>query len=274
MSRMPKTYVDDSGRPFDPSFQGSRQERAFVRDALGELFEDHWLTDVLYRVQGGKEATVYCCRAHPSTGRDLLAVKVFRPRIFRAMRNDSHYRLGRGMLDEEGKTVVDGRSRRALRKRTSYGKRLSALSWVRHEHRALREIHAAGGDVPEPLAVAENAILMEFVGDERGPAPLLRSVHLEAHEARDVHARILRTVDVALDLYRVHADLSAYNVMLHDGELRVIDWPQCVDALRHPDAFSLLVRDLDRLGRAFARWGVETDPLGLAMRLWEERIGP
>jgi len=271
----PEARVDlaDDHRRFDPTFTGSLQEQRYVRDALLNLFEDLWFDDVLYRVQGGKEATVYCCRAHPSTGRELIAAKVFRPRMFRAMRNDSHYRLGRGMLDGDGKSVLDGRSRRALRKGTSYGKKLNSISWVRHEWKTLKALHAAGADVPEPLAVDTNAILMEFMGDERGPAPVLHSVHLERDEAREVHERILRTVETALDTYRVHADLSAYNVMMFEDELRVIDWPQCVDASRHPDAFSLLVRDLDRLGKRFARWGFETDPIGTATEMWRDRFG-
>ena len=80
---------------FTPTFTGSRQEQRWIKDALGEFYAERWFTDVLYRVQGGKEATVYCCRAHPATGLDLIAAKVFRPRMFRAMKNDSLYKIGR-----------------------------------------------------------------------------------------------------------------------------------------------------------------------------------
>ena len=55
----------------------------------GGFYEDKWFTDVLYRVKAGKEATVYCCQAGPAVGHELIAAKVYRPRMFRAMRNDS-----------------------------------------------------------------------------------------------------------------------------------------------------------------------------------------
>jgi RIO kinase 1 len=266
---------DESGplRPFDPTFTGSRQERAWIRDNLSGLYQDRWFTDVLYRVSGGKEATVYCCRAHPSTGFDLLAAKVFRPRVFRAMRNDSRYKLGRTALDEEGKTLRGSREHRALRKRTSFGKRLDAVSWCQHEYKTLRRLFDAGADVPRPLVVVENAILMEFVGDENGPADLLQSVRLGEAEARSVLERLVRNVGVMLDVYRIHADLSAYNVLYHEGEVTIIDLPQCVDALRHPEAFELLTRDLDRLCRYFARQGVERNAQVLAWNLWERHLG-
>jgi RIO kinase 1 len=188
--------------------------------------------------------------------------------MFRAMRNDHTYKLGRGMIDAHGKSVLDSRSRRALVKKTSYGKRLETASWVRHEYHALEELHAAGADVPVPIACSENAILMEFVGDEDGAAPILHSVSLDRTEAEALLKRLIRNVEIMLGTYRIHADLSAYNVLYRNGEVRIIDFPQTVDAIRHPDAFRLFARDIDRLCRYFARQGVETDPTGLTLDLW------
>ena len=88
---------------FEPSFTGGRQEIAFLKAALEEFWEDQLITDVVFRVKGGKEANVYACRAHPVTGERLLAATVFRPRRFRAMKNDSLYKQGRTLMDEEGK---------------------------------------------------------------------------------------------------------------------------------------------------------------------------
>jgi len=72
----------------------------------------------LRQVKGGKEATVYCCAAHPATGQDLLAAKVYRPRIFRQLRNDARYRQGRQILGGTAKVVRDHRHLRAVRKGT------------------------------------------------------------------------------------------------------------------------------------------------------------
>jgi len=259
--------------PFEPTFTGSRQERRYIRESLGEFYEDRLFLDVLYRVQGGKEANVYCLQANPKLGRKLIAAKVFRPRMFRAMRNDSFYKIGRGIMDGEGKLVLDGRSLRAIAKNTRYGKMLGTASWVQHEYGLLEELHAAGADVPKPIASSSNAILMEFIGDEDGPAPILNSISLDRSEAKSLLDRILTSVEAMLSCYRVHGDLSAYNVMYRDGDPVIIDFPQAVDTLRHPNAFMVFSRDIDRLCRYFTKQGVETDPIGLAHDMWADGVG-
>jgi RIO kinase 1 len=258
---------------FETTFTGGHQECRWLFESLSEFIEDGYVTDVLFRVKGGKEATVYCCRAAPGADPPLLAAKVFRPRMFRAMRNDALYKEGRGMLDGEGKLVLDGRSRRALAKKTAYGRALDTASWVRHEYGALADLCAAGADVPKPLAAGPNVILMEFVGDEEGAAPTLSSIRLPAEEARPLLDRLLANVETFLSCFRVHADLSAYNVLLWRGEVRIIDLPQVVDALRHPGAFELFRRDLARLCEYFGRQGVAVDSESLARDLWRRWIG-
>src|SRR5690242_12809648 len=68
---------------FRPSYKARREdrgERQWIIDALGDSYQDKLIDDVLRLVRGGKEATVYVCRAHPSAGVPLLAAKIYRPR--------------------------------------------------------------------------------------------------------------------------------------------------------------------------------------------------
>ena len=122
------------GYNFEPTFTGSRQERKYIRESLGEFYEDRLFTDVLYRVQGGKEANVYRCAAHPATGEKWLAVKVYRPRMFRNLRNDHRYRQGRTTLMPNGRPVKarDKRLKRAMAGKTNLGKQVSHISWLMH----------------------------------------------------------------------------------------------------------------------------------------------
>ena len=46
-----------------------------VEVALDQFFTEGLITEVLHVVKSGKEATVYCCQAHRSTGVELLAQK-------------------------------------------------------------------------------------------------------------------------------------------------------------------------------------------------------
>ena len=254
---------------FEPEFTGRYREYVWIKEALGGFWADKVFTDVLYRVKPGKEATVYCLRAHPSTRLGLIAAKIYRPRMFRAMRNDWIYRQGRNTLDEEGKTVRDRRSKLAMRKKTRFGKHLITASWNLNEYQTLSTLHAAGADVPRPIAHGHNCILMEHIGDEQQAAPILQAVHLDPGEARRVFDRLIENVTLFLKCDLIHADLSAYNVLYWDGHATIIDFPQAVDPWKNPSAFALFARDIERLCKYFSRLGVACDPVGITTDLWE-----
>ncbi|MDJ0521744.1 MAG: RIO1 family regulatory kinase/ATPase [Planctomycetota bacterium] len=266
------TQDHDLSSAFHPTFTGGRQEKQWILQSLRGFYVDEWFTDVLFRVKGGKEATVYCCRAHPATGLDLIAAKIYRPRMFRAMKNDSLYKIGRLIRSSEGK-YPDDRTARALKKRSRYGRALDAGAWCMHEVEMLETMWDAGVQVPRVIENTHNAILMEFVGDEYQAAPILQSVSLERDEAEALWERLVHYVRAMLGAYVVHADLSPYNLLYWDEELHVIDLPQAVDAIRHPQAYELFARDVDRIAAYFVRQGLEIDAQGLAFDLWQEAYG-
>jgi RIO kinase 1 len=265
--------MDDTEGGFNPSFSGSKHEREWIFTYLGPFYHDNVILDVLKQVKGGKEATVYCCQAHPATGQDLIAAKVYRPQMFRNLRNDAMYREGRAVLDESGKAVWGGREYRAMAKKTRFGQDLRHLAWLTNEYETLQALHAAGADVPRPFAFSENAILMEYLGTPEWPAPVLQQVTLAPEEARPLFDRLLWNVELMLfDHNRVHGDLSAHNVLYWQGQATIIDFPQAVGAYQNPHAEELLARDVERLCQYFARFGVSTNAAGLARDLWKRYL--
>ncbi|WP_250635868.1 RIO1 family regulatory kinase/ATPase domain-containing protein [Microbacterium sp. CGR1] len=73
--------------------------------------------------------------------------------------------------------------------------------------------------------------------------------------------------DQIVDLMRIfaaagfaHGDLSAYNLLVHDGRVRVIDLPQIVDIIANPRGLDLLHRDCVNICDWFTRRRVERDP--------------
>jgi RIO kinase 1 len=266
--------VDDLVREetFDFTYHASRGERGWLLDILGGFYREGWISDILHVVQAGKEATVYCCEADPSHGRRLVAAKVYRPATQRTMRNDAIYKEGRPLIDENGRRITDQRTRRAVARHTRYGRRAERISWIEHEYQTLVTLHAAGADVPEPLAQEGNAMLMEYLGERGRAAPLLQSVHLEPDEAQRVWRRLLANVETMLACGRIHADLSAFNVLYWRGRPYIIDLPQAVDGRWNSSALSLLERDLARLGGYFRRYGVEVDATDLALDLWNRYL--
>lgn len=269
----PAVEANKDKQEFHPSFTGSKHERQWIMEYLGPFYEDNVITDVLRVVKGGKEATVYCCRANPTLGVEFIAAKVYRPRMFRQLRNDAVYRQGRAVIDEEGKAVLRGRREKlAMLKKTDFGQVLRHTTWLSNEFQTLKQLHAAGADVPQPFASSDNAILMEYVGDGNFPAPALSQVRLAPHAARSFFERLIHNIELMLAHDRVHGDLSAYNVLFWDDAIKIIDLPQAVNPYLNADAFTLLARDVERVCAYFARYGLHSNSTQIARDFWERHI--
>jgi RIO kinase 1 len=251
------------------TYTPTKSERPYLIESLGEFFEDELLVDILYKVRVGKEATCYCCRAHPQVGGGLLAAKVYRPREFRAMRNDWYYRIGRTMSTGGRGVAYRGRVQRALKKHSRFGKQVETLSWSKNEYALLTQLSERGADVPKPVASSDKTIVMEYFGDEVRGAPTLHMVSLESAEAHALFARVMGNIEIMLRDFLVHADLSAHNILYCDGQVRIIDLPQAIEADKHPGAFELLARDVDRVCQYFRKQGVASNPMDLAIDLWQ-----
>ena len=261
--------VDDQ-RSFAFTYQASRNERTWITDSLGTFYEMQWFSDVLRLIKGGKEASVYQCAvgpASPSQGR-YLATKIYRPRRFRQLKNDYIYREGRPDLDGDGNVIINGGMLHAMQNRSEYGRQLSHASWIEHEYQTLQIMHAAGADVPVPYTRGDNAILMEYIGGEEMAAPTLNTIDLTPGEARLLFERVLHNVELMLAQGRVHADLSAYNILYWQGEITLIDFPQAISPEENRNAYLIFERDLTRVCEYFAHQGVPADPRRLAARLW------
>ena len=78
----------------------------------------------------------------------------------------------------------------------------------------------------------------------------------------------MRNVELCLACERIHGDLSAYNILYWEGSLVLIDFAQAVDPRYNPDVFELLARDIERVYRYFAAYGVTADPSAVARDMW------
>jgi RIO kinase 1 len=264
---------DEAEYGFQPSYKSASNdhfEHQWIVEALSGFYYDKLIDDVLRAVKGGKEASVYCCAANDSTGVEFIAAKIYRPRMFRSLKNDAVYREGRGIPALSGKTVGarDRRAARAVHQMTRFGHELRIGSWIGHEFETLRLLHDAGADVPRPYGQANSAIMMEYLGDGEMAAPTLNHVALGRDEAPALFERVMRNVELMLAQHRVHADLSAYNLLYWDGAIKLIDFPQAVDPRINPHAESLLARDVERVCQYFSRFGIKADARRMARDLW------
>ncbi len=270
------TDFSDHEDDFVPSYAASLDplhfERQWIIESVGGFYRDNIIADVTRLVKGGKEANVYCCLATPETGVELIAAKLYRPRTLRHLRNDAVYKEGRLLLDSEGKETRGGRETRALMKKTRFGKHLGFMNWIMHEYRVQQELYDDGADVPRPISQRGNTILMNYIGDEWGPAPTLSEIKLDLDEAQPLFRRVMDNVRLMLAHHYVHGDLSAYNILYWSGKVTIIDFPQMVDARANQNAYSFLERDIQRVSEYFNRFEVNADPTDLTLTLWDNYI--
>lgn len=219
-----------------------------VREVLEDVFDQRTVLAVLHlmnrgvlaklygTVSTGKEARVYWGKDRD--GRDL-AVKIYLIVTAEFRRGRLKYILGDPRF--EGASL---RGRELI------------YAWARKEYRNLRRASQFGIPCPKPIAVYENILVMEFIGRDGVPAPLLKdSPPSRPYEAfRELQSYIERMV---LEAGLVHADLSEYNILVEDDRLVIIDWGSAVLS-SHPNAEEFLLNDIRNVYRFFRELGVDT----------------
>ena len=213
----------------------------------------------------GKEADVHLLwRGVPATDRScLLAAKRYRDARHRQFHRDAAY--------TEGRRVRRSRENRAMRTRTAFGRDLIAAEWAWTEFAALKTLWTAGAAVPYPVQIVGTELLLEFVGDADGlAAPRLAEL---PDRGDALHPLWDQAVELLVLLARggvAHGDLSAYNLLVHDGRLVMIDLPQVVDVVANPQGAAFLDRDALTVAGWFDRRGRPTDAGALLELLHRE----
>ncbi len=237
--------------------------------AVYKLVQDGYIDAFGGPVSTGKEASVFEALGgqageRPDSGARTaddtpghpdreVAVKVYRI-------NTSNFRQMRDYL--EGAPRFEG---------IASDKKAVVLAWTKKEFANLSRARKAGVRVPEPIAVQRNVLVMELVGHADDRARRLSEVTVENPEtAYGVVREYMRR------LYRaglIHGDLSEYNMIIHDGELVVIDLGQAV-TVHHPNAGEFLERDCVNVANFFTRAGHSVSAEDLRAYVTEPEADP
>ena len=218
----------------------------------------------------GKEADVFLLRRGvPGTDRScLLAAKRYRSTDHRMFHRDSGYL--------EGRRTRASRENRAMANRSAFGRELIASQWAGAEFGALARLYAAGVLVPYPAQILGTEVLLEFIGSADGTAaPRLAETRPAAAELAGLWDQLVRALVALARDGLAHGDLSAYNLLVHDGRLVMIDLPQVVDVIANPRGAWFLDRDAENIGRWFAGHGlsgVRPEPTDLPALLRREAL--
>jgi len=207
--------------------------------AIYKLVQDGHIDAFGGPISTGKEANVYEALGADDTD---VAVKIYRI-------NASNFQQMREYLEGDPRFEGIGSDKKKV-----------VLAWTKKEFANLSRAKQAGVRVPDPIAVERNVLVMELVGLVEDRARRLAEVDVENPEtAFEVVREYMRRLYGA---GLVHGDLSEYNLIVHDGELVVIDLGQAA-TVHHPNADEFLDRDCRNVAAFFTRQGIDVDPADL-----------
>ena len=223
----------------DHDFSAERATLEEVFDQATRMVIYRFLTEgVLNEVHGvvsaGKEARVYWGKSKEGTD---LAVKIY-------LTSSAEFKKGMTKY-------IEGDYRF---KGVKHDTRSLIFAWAQKEFRNLEQADKVGVNVPKPIAVKNNVLVMEFIGKEGVSAPSLKE-QMPANPEKTYHQMLtsLRKLYKKADL--VHGDASEYNIMMWKRNAVIFDMGQAVPT-SHPLARFLLERDLVNLNKFFSRLGV------------------
>uniref|UniRef100_A0A182YC76 Serine/threonine-protein kinase RIO1 n=1 Tax=Anopheles stephensi TaxID=30069 RepID=A0A182YC76_ANOST len=210
-----------------------------TRMILFKLLNRSMITEINGCISTGKEANVY--HATSNSGRDY-AIKIYKTSILTFKDRDKYvtgeYRFRHGYSKHNPRKMV--------------------RTWAEKEMRNLVRMKKCDLPVPEPILLRSHVLVMEFIGHNGWPAPKLKDVELSGLKARELYRD---TVEMMWTLYNrcklVHADLSEFNLLYHEGKIVIIDVSQSVEH-EHPHALEFLRKDCTNVTDFFRKREVST----------------
>jgi len=220
----------------------------FANADLNALSKMGFLDELIAGIKTGKEASVFLGK----NSEGLVAVKMYTDLRVRSFKRDASYR--------EGRFIGDSRIEKAIEQGSQTGLDAPPNLWVQEEFRQMKHLYGHGVKVPKAIAVNGISIIMEFIGDENGnPAPRISDLKMEKDEAEEAFRQSVQNLKRIVDSGRVHGDYSTFNILWHNEEAVVIDFPQVMEFKNNPNANAFLERDVHSLCKSFMKQGVKAD---------------
>ncbi|KAM8822061.1 serine/threonine-protein kinase RIO3 [Synchiropus picturatus] len=128
--------------------------------------------------------------------------------------------------------------------------------WAEKEMHNLSRMQKAQIPCPQVVLLKKHILVMSFIGKDHVPAPKLKDAVLDQEQLKSAAFQVLHVMQ---QLYQecnlVHADLSEYNMLWHEGKVWLIDVSQSVEPT-HPHGLEFLFRDCRNVSTFFQKRGV------------------
>ncbi len=207
---------------------------------ITKFFNHKLISQLLFVISTGKEADVYLAKSGQAVEENNVAVKIFRletssfQKRINYINGDPRF----GKVNNKIQNVVK--------------------IWCKKEFGNLKLANELGVYCPKPYKAIGNVLVMEFIGDKDGnPAFMLKDTVLE--NPKEILAEILKNIKLMYRGKMVHADISEYNILMHNNTPFLIDFGQAV-VKGHPMFETFFERDVDIILNYFRRkYQIESD---------------
>ena len=216
--------------------------------AFEKLISDKVIDILDFPISTGKEGNVF---RGVTPDKKFVAVKVYRTSTS-TFKHISKYILG----DPRFKSIH--KSRRDI-----------VYAWTIKEFKNLERLQKANVKAPKPIVFIKNVLVMEYLGDIKTPAPLMKDIKLK--NPKKIFEILIDSIS---KMYKkaelVHGDISAYNVLIHKNQPYLIDLGQGV-LLEHPNALEFLKRDIHNIVSYFKKFNIQADEDKIYMKITKKR---
>lgn len=214
---------------------------------LGKLISDKIIDQVDFPISTGKEANVFRGTTPDKT---FVAIKIYRTAT---------------MTFKHIASYIEGDPRFQY----GYKNRRDIIEeWARKEYRNLALLQQAKVRAPQPIKCIHNILIMGYIGDAIQAAPMLKDVLLS--NPQKIYDEIMMFIKRMYKKQVVHADLSAFNVLMFRQKPYIIDVGQGV-LLDHPASMVFLKRDIHNICTYFKKFGIDSNEQHIFENLTEKR---
>ena len=203
---------------------------------LGKLISDKVIEYIDFPISTGKEAIVF---RGVTPNKKFVAIKIYRTSIT-VFKKISKY------IEGDPRFHFTNKNRREI-----------IYEWAIKEFKNLERLQKANVRAPVPIKRIKNIVVMEYIGSAKKSAPILTEVYLK--NPKKIFDELIKFISLMYSKAElVHADLSAYNVLIHKNKPYVIDIGQGV-LLEHPSSLEFLKRDIHNIVQYFKKFDIKED---------------
>ncbi|MEF8879076.1 MAG: serine protein kinase RIO [Candidatus Thermoplasmatota archaeon] len=203
---------------------------------LEKMISDRIIDIVDFPISTGKEGNIF--RA-VTPDDEFLAVKIYRVSTS-TFKHISKYIVGDPRFEE-----------------LHQNRRNLVYAWTQKEFKNLQLLDKAGVLAPKPIKSLNNVLLMEYIGTKERPAPLLKEIKI--NNPSEIFEEIVNYMALMYqEINLVHADLSPFNILMHNDKPYLIDLGQAV-MLDHFNSDEFLRRDIHNIVSYFKKYNIKKD---------------